>query len=262
MPSRASTSIAAASRWPYEDLLAAGYAVATFYHGDAAPDSPEHWREGFSRLFFADRSGAPGDEEIGALGWWAWALCRGVDYLITRDEIDSSRIAVTGHSRMGKAALWAAALDERIALAISNNSGCTGAALSRRCIGERGVHLNANFPHWCCGNYRKYDLRESNLPVDQHELIALLAPRPVYIASATEDLWADPRGEFLAARAASSVYRLFGNEGLSGVAMPAPEVSVGERVAYHLRTGKHDITRWDWQQFVAFADRMLPPQDR
>ena len=245
------------SRWPYEDLIGAGYAVVTLYAGDAAPDSPEHWREGVAGLFFPKNTGSPGDEEPGALGWWAWALGRVVDYLLTRSEFDPSRIAVVGHSRLGKTALWAATQDERVALVVSNNSGCTGAALSRRCFGERGVHLNAKFPHWCCGNYRRYDLRENDLPIDQHELIALIAPRPVYVASASEDRWADPKGEFLAARAASSVYRLFGCEGLSGIEMPEAGLSVGDRVAYHLRPGKHDITRWDWLRYLEFANRML-----
>jgi len=246
-------------RWPYERILEAGFAVATFYYGDAAPDSPLHWREGLARLAPAQHEGPlPTGNEPGAVAWWAWGLSRALDYLSTYPAIDSRRIAVIGHSRHGKAALLAGAEDERFALVISNDSGCTGAALSRRRIGERIVAINERFPHWFCGNYHRFNEKEDRLPVDQHQLIALMAPRPVYIASATNDHWADPVGEYQAAVAAAPVYALFGFPQVAaalGNGMPAPDTSVGDRIGYHIRTGDHDMLAEDWRHFLRFAGR-------
>jgi hypothetical protein len=177
-----------------------------------------------------------------------------LDYLETEGAVDAKKVAVFGHSRAGKTALWAAALDQRFALAISNNSGAGGAALARRMFGEVIQHSPEI---WFCKNYRRFANNEAALPVDQHQLIALIAPRPVYIASATEDLWADPRGEFLSGLHAEPAYRLFGLSGLGVTAMPPPENPVGQTIGYHLRTGKHDITAYDWQQYLNFADRHL-----
>ena len=247
-----------ASRWPLAAILQRGYGVATFYYGDVEPDHIEGWRDGIRgyALKLAGRT-ARAPDEWGALGAWGWGLSRSLDYLETNPDVDALRTAVFGHSRMGKAALWAGAQDERFALVISNDSGEGGASLARRNFGENIAYSIAHASYRYCDRFRDFIDRPNDLPFDQHMLLALIAPRPIYVSSATDDLLADPKGEFLSAAHAEPVYRLFGLRGVDSSEQPAPDQSVGRTIGYHLRTGGHDITEYDWEQFLGFADRHL-----
>ena len=178
-----------------------------------------------------------------------------MDYLETDWQVDASKVILMGHSRLGKASLWAGALDTRFAIVVANESGCGGAALSRRQVGETVNRINNVFPHWFCKNFRLYNKKENDLPIDQHELLALIAPRPLYVASAEGDRWSDPKGEFLSTSYAGDVYKLYGMKGLETTTLPAVNTSIGDRVAYHIRTGVHDVTDFDWEKYIRFAHK-------
>jgi len=215
-----------ARRWPYEYILANGYAVVTFCYRDVKDDSAAAFKKG----------------EPKAIATWAWAYSRTLDYLQTVPEIDASKVVAIGHSRLGKTALWAGATDQRFAAVISNDSGCGGAAISRRRHGETVKAINDQFPHWFADQFKEYNDNEDALPFDQHELIALVAPRPVYVASASEDDWADPEGEAMGLEMAKPVYDLYG---------------AADRMGRHVRPGPHDILMYDWTRYIDFADRFL-----
>ena len=242
-----------ASQWQVNEILKHGYGLAVVYYGDIEPDNPDGWKTGIRTTLRNALQIKP--EEWSAIGAWAWGLAGVMDYLEQDKEIDHRKIAVIGHSRLGKAALWAGASDQRFSIVISNESGEGGAALSKRWYGETVGIINQKFPHWFVANYKKYADNTAALPVDQHMLLSLMAPRPLYVASAEGDQWSDPKGEFLAARNADPVYALFNKKGIGTNNMPGLHQPVGETVRYHIRAGKHDVTLYDWQQYLSFADK-------
>jgi hypothetical protein len=243
--------------WPVEEMIARGYGIAALQVGDLAPDDKERFRDGVIRLFEGTSAGPRAANAWGALAAWAWGASRAMDYFATDSRVDAAHVAVVGHSRGGKAALWAAAEDDRFAMVVSNESGEGGAALSRRQFGETLARITESFPHWFAPNYASYAARVQSLPVDQHMLIALEAPRAVYVASADEDLWSDPRGEFLSLANASPVFALWGDPPIRPDQMPPLEqpLVVGRR-AYHVRKETHNLLPYDWARFADFADRV------
>ena len=243
-----------ASQWPVELIVSRGCALATMYREDVAPDHEPYFKSG-AQVLYPELQGI--DDNFGCIGAWAWALSRALDAMECEPSIDAKNVAVFGFSRLGKAALWAGANDERFAMVLSNESGAGGAKLFRRGVGENIERLNTHFPHWFARNFRKYIGRDTELPFDQHMVISLVAPRPVYVASAVEDRHSDPEGEFAGAKAAEPVYRLLGAKGLPCETWPEPGRSVQGGIGYHAREGKHDVLTFDWEQYLSFADMHL-----
>ena len=245
------------SRWPLATIIKHGYGVATVYYGEFDPDFDDGFQNGFHPLF------APEDQKRtkhspGSISMWAKGMSLIADYLMSDSIADPTRIIAIGHSRLGKTALWCGANDERFSAVISNNSGCGGAALSRREFGETVERINTVFPHWFCEQFKKYNRKVSRLPVDQHMLLALMAPRPVYVASASKDQWADPNGEFLSLKSALPVYELTSGYKTSFPdELPPPNKPIHEKTGYHLRTGKHDLTEYDWIMYINWANKWL-----
>ncbi|MGC1242015.1 MAG: acetylxylan esterase [Chryseosolibacter sp.] len=240
-------------RWPVEELISNGYGLATAYYEDLEADHPDGWRTGVRSHLQHELNIKP--EEWGAIAAWAWGLSRMMDYLETDDRVNANQVVVTGLSRLGKTALWAGANDQRFAIVISNDSGEGGAALSKRIYGETIELINRVNPHWFIAQYKAYNSAPEKLPVDMHMLIALAAPRPVYISSAILDKPADPKGEFLSGKFAAPAYALYGKAGLGVDDQPPVDTPVGETIGYHVRTGDHDILLYDWMQFLQFANR-------
>jgi hypothetical protein len=250
--------------WAIEDVIDRGYAVATFYSGDVAPDHPG-FSDGLIPHYLKPGQKKPGPHDWATVAAWAWGLHRAVDYLMTtpETEIDRAKIAVVGHSRLGKAALVAAAFDERIALVIPHQAGCGGSAPSRLDAGESGKKIetvkaiNDRFPHWFDDQFKAFNEHPDRLPFDQNALVALVAPRPVLLTNAIDDVWANPEGQFRVLQGADPVYRLLGVEGLEAGRMPEPGKLVDSRLGYYIRPGKHSMSKQDWPVFLDFADKHL-----
>ena len=243
--------------WPAEEVIERGYGIAAIQNNDLSPDDTEHFHEGVIRLFEGEIAidERPADAWM-ALAAWGWGASRVLDYFETDPHVDEQRVALLGHSRGGKASLWAGAEDERFSLVISNESGAGGAALSKREFGETIEAVN-RFTHWFTPNFKEYNGREQDLPFDQHMLISLIAPRAVYVASADEDLWADPGGEYLSLACASPVYNLWGYDPIEPDNMPPLNSPViHENRGYHIRSGGHNLTPQDWGYFMDFADQL------
>jgi hypothetical protein len=242
-------------QWPIENILAQGYGVATVFCGDMEEDFAGGWEKGIRFTLQKELNLEP--QEWSAIGAWAWGLSRAMDYLEQDSQVDSKKVMVLGHSRLGKAALWAGANDTRFAMIVSNNSGESGAALARRNFGETIADITQRFPWWFNSIYPNYAKNPNELPLDQHFLLSLAAPRPLYVTSASEDLWADPRGEFLGLKNAEPVYALYKKLGINQTDSPSPENPVGKDIRYHIRKGKHDILWYDWKEFIRFANEQL-----
>lgn len=239
---------------PTEEIIDNGFAILSFCYEEVTSDDGDFSNGVSPFLLGADtqRNGA----DCGKIAMWAWAASRVLDYAYTLDVLDKTQAYVVGHSRLGKTALLAGALDERFTLSISNDSGCSGAALFRGKQGEKIDDICRNFPFWFCKNFQKYRNREEELPFDQHFLLASIAPRKVYVASAEEDLWADPEKELACCFAADEYYRHYGLPGLSGEKGVSPlplEKRHGGLLAYHCRPHRHYLAREDWLFYMEYA---------
>jgi hypothetical protein len=242
--------------WQAERVIGRGYALATFYAGDVAPDRPGPAAEGET----VQRS-YPG-YDWGHIAAWAWGLSRAADYLVTDPDVDKTRIAVVGHSRMGKTALLAAAFDERFALVIPHQSGTGGMAPDRATVGEGVRRINTNFPHWFNAEFKRFNDHPEKLPFDQNCLVALVAPRPILVTGATQDLGANPQGQLDMLAAAAPVYAFLGAGGLGTRTLPEPGTMVPTTLGFAMRAGRHAMNAADWTFFLDFADRHLGPPSK
>ncbi|MGI5895102.1 MAG: alpha/beta hydrolase family protein [Candidatus Merdivicinus sp.] len=236
---------------PSEEISDRGVAVASFWYHDVTSDDGD-FSNGLAGCYYQGRPRAATDP--GKIAFWAWAAVLVLDYLLTRSEILPDQIAVAGHSRLGKTALFAGAMESRFCAAYSNNSGCGGAALNRGKVGETIDRICGRFPYWFCENFQQFSGHEDQLPFDQHTLLALLAPRKLYVASAQEDQWADPLSEYLGCAAASCAWEALGLTGFASAERPPVPGDVFHKgdIGYHLRPGAHYLSRYDWNQFFDF----------
>ena len=241
--------------WPVEEAIARGYGMAVFSNADVDPDNFDGFKNGIHAII--DKQPRSGDS-WGTLAAWAWGAGRCMDYLESDKDADSHRVAVVGHSRGGKTALWAGAVDQRFAMVVSNESGCGGAALARRQYGETVARINTAFPHWFCSNYKTYADNEDAMPVDMHMLLALTSPRALYVDCAADDLWGDPRGSYLSLFHAAPAFNLSGTYCTIPEAMPPLNKQVvSGKLGFHIRDGGHNMLLADWNRFMDFADVVL-----
>lgn len=246
-----------AYRFCFEDCLKRGYAVATICYWDIYPDHPYGFEDSIFPMYFDKALWESPERPSAAISAWAWGVSRALDVLESQPEIDRFKMMVHGHSRLGKTALWAGANDDRIALAISSSSGTCGAKLSHRYYGEDFAWINLWNPHWVVPGFLPFINRDDQIPVDQNQLIGCIAPRFAYVSSATQDVYADPKGEFLATVHASSFYNLFGMEGQTATELPEAGHGWDGSVGYYLREGDHECMPENWAAYLDFADRHI-----
>jgi hypothetical protein len=247
-----------ADRWQVKHVIDRGFALATFYHGDIAPDHPG-FKDGVFPFFLKPGRTEHGPNDWGAIAAWGWGLQRGVDYLLTDGDIDPKRIIVYGHSRNGKAALLAGAFDDRIAAVIPHQAGCGGSAPSRQHNpkAESVTRINQSFPHWFNARFKQFGGHEEKLPFDQNCLVALCAPRPVLFTCGDDDQWANPPGQLDVLKSATSVYKLFGRDGISSDATAEDDKRIGDGLYYFIRKVPHTVDRTYWDAFLDFAEQAL-----
>jgi dienelactone hydrolase len=251
-----------ATNWPLAEIVRRGYGLASFYHGDVDSDRPDA-STGVYQWQAQTFGGGNEATNRGTIMAWAWGFARCLDYLETVPDVDGKKIAVVGHSRNGKAALVAAAFDDRIAIAFAHQAGCGGSSPSRGKVGESLKVINARFPHWFNAEFKQFVDAPDRLPFDQNCLVALCAPRPVLFTAAEDDQWSNPAGQFQVLLAAAPVYRLLGAEGIAATEMPPRRKLVDSRLGYYIREGKHSMLADDWRVFMDYADkqwnRTTPP---
>lgn len=247
-----------ADKYPLQQIIESGFGLVTACYEDIMPDDYEWYEKSLERLQTVIDNPVPYKEKTSAISIWAWCLIRIMDFIEKYEVFDNSKVCVIGHSRLGKTSIWAGVNDERFSIVVSNDSGCGGAAITRRCYGETLEAINTQFPHWFCKKFKDYVNKEDQLPLDQHMLLSLVAPRPLYVASAEDDLWADPKGEFLSAFHSGKVYELYGIKGLKDAQMPQVNSPKNDTyVAYHIRNGGHAINEYDWRNYIDFCQRHM-----
>jgi hypothetical protein len=244
-----------AGQWALDSILDRGFALVTMYREEIASDRKEEMFKTGVHTLFPELQNR--EDNFSTMAAWAWALSRGMDYLETDKDIDSKKVAVFGFSRLAKAALWAGATDQRFALVLSNESGAGGGKQFRRGVGENIRRLCTVFPHWFAKGFSKYMDKDQELPFDQHFVLALIAPRPVYLATAQGDVNSDPEGEFETAKASDAIYKFLGTKGFPGTTIPALNQPIYGQIGFHIRPGGHDVTNFDWIQFLNFSNLHL-----
>ncbi len=248
-----------AKEWPIKTILSRGYGIAIIYYCEIEPDFSGGLPLGVRSIYVKPGQTDVGPDEWGAIAAWGWGASRGLDYLETDKEVDAQHVALMGHSRLGKTVMWAGARDTRFAMVVASCSGEGGAALSRRDYGETVKDLTTRFPYQFCANYQKYADHVEQLPMDAHELVSLIAPRPLFLSTGVLDRWSDPKGEFLSAVAASPVYKLLGRKGIGATDFPSLDQPLMNDLGFNCHQGKHEVLNSDWNKFLDFADQHMRP---
>jgi hypothetical protein len=247
---------ATSDKWPVGRILAHGYGIAVICYNDIEPDFIGGYQYSVRKLFAkpgqTEQDRAP--DAWGAIGAWAWGLSRAMDYLETDKAVNAGQVALVGQSRLGKTVLWAGAEDTRFAMVIDSCSGKAGASLLRHNYGETIKNLVLHWPYQFAPNFRDYMDNPGKLPVDSNELLALIAPRPLFLSTGALDQWSDPHGTFLAAVAAGPVFHLLGGEGLGIDKFPPLDHPIMHTIGFDCHSQGHEITEADWDRFIEFAD--------